>query len=160
MAVIGLVVILLASSYLVRLDVSLAYFPKCTLKRQLSATLLGLRFKGMYFTAGEKDAAKSVIFSVLRAAAVEATSTTHLAAAVSDQLSTLSSLAAARLADTEADQSASEMSLSLWDNYENFAEESQDISTPSEDTHHIFEVQLDNYFREPRVSCATNIYAS
>ena len=40
-----------------------------------------------------------------------------------------------------------------------FVEESKDNSTSSEDTYHIFEVQLDNYLHEPRVSHTTNIYA-
>ena len=51
------------------------------------------------------------------------------------------------------------MSLSLGDSYENFSKESQDNSTPLEDTYHIFEVQPDNFLREPRVFRTTNIYA-
>ena len=45
-----------------------------------ATTLLDQRFKGMYFIAREKDAAKRVIFSVLHAAARAATSTTSVAA--------------------------------------------------------------------------------
>ena len=69
-------------------------------KRKLSVTLPDLQFKGMYFTTGEKDAAKSVILSVLLDAAIAATSKASVAAAESDQSSTSSLLAAATLADT------------------------------------------------------------
>ena len=54
----------------------------------------------MYFTTGEKDAAKSVILSVLFDVAIAASSKASVAAAESDQSSTSSLLAAATLADT------------------------------------------------------------
>ena len=113
-----------------------------------AATLLHPRFKEMYFSTQEKEAAKGVILTFLRhrcdQAATEQCSGTAAAADERDEPDE----------DRQPSTSSATTSSGLWDDYDTYRNpDSSDTNTNNLDA------IMENYLREPRINRTSNIFA-
>ena len=112
-----------------------------TESNSIAATLLDPRFKDMYFSVQEKEAAKGVVLAFLQGQQ-RAQAATDVSG--NDQ----------HVADNHPSTSSASTSSGLWDEYDNVSVDLQ----PAVSVEETLQKELDSYLREPRTARTGNIY--
>jgi len=111
-----------------------------------AATLLDPRFKDMYFSSQEKDTAKGIIIILTFLRRQWQQAVTENSASDDTDHDVHQPMPSTSPASTEA---------GLWDDYHNYVPDNSPLSNPEVD---MYENELHNYLRQPRVACSANIY--